>query len=78
MCFYNTNGGTLIIGVKDDQEIFGLEQDYNSFKKNQNRDEFAKYFDDRVSEYFGNSFSSTFLEKEFIKFPKGDLLIVNV
>jgi DNA-directed RNA polymerase subunit E'/Rpb7 len=76
--FTNTNGGTLIIGVKDDQEIFGLEQDYNSFKKNQNRDEFAKYFDDRVSEYFGNSFSSTFLEKEFIKFPKGDLLVVNV
>ncbi|WP_446698883.1 AlbA family DNA-binding domain-containing protein [Algoriphagus sp. NF] len=76
--FANTNGGTLIIGVKDDQEIFGLEQDYNSFKKNQNRDEFAKFFDTKVSEYFGNSFSSTFLEKEFIKFPKGDLLIVNV
>lgn len=76
--FANTNGGTLIIGVKDDQEIFGLEQDYNSFKKNQNRDEFAKFFDGKVSEYFGNSFSSTFLEKEFIKFPKGDLLIVNV
>lgn len=76
--FANTNGGTLIIGVKDDQEIFGLEQDYNSFKKNQNRDEFAKFFDGKVSDYFGNSFSSTFLEKEFIKFPKGDLLIVNV
>lgn len=76
--FVNTNGGTLIIGVKDDQEIFGLEQNYNSFKKNQNRDEFAKFFDGKVSEYFGNSFSSTFLEKEFVKFPKGDLLIVNV
>jgi predicted RNA-binding protein with RPS1 domain len=76
--FANTNGGTLIIGVKDDQEIFGLEQDYNSFRKNQNRDEFAKFFDNKVSEYFGNSFSSAFLEKEFIKLPKGDVLVVNV
>ena len=31
-----------------------------------------------IENYFGNSFSSTLLEKEFLKFPKGDILIVNV
>lgn len=77
--FANSNGGTLLIGVKDDQEIFGLEQDYHSFKKDeQNRDGFGKFFDSKVSDYLGNSFSSTYLEKEFIKFPKGDILVVKV
>jgi len=74
--FANTKGGTLIIGVKDDKKIFGLEQDYNTFKKEQTRDEFGKYFDSKVKEYFGDSFSSSLLEKEFLKFPEGDILII--
>jgi hypothetical protein len=59
-------------------KIFGLEQDYNSFKKEQTRDEFAKYFDSKIKDYFGDSFSSTLLEKEFLKFPEGDILIIKV
>ena len=31
-----------------------------------------------IKEYFGDSFSSSLLEKEFLKFPEGDILIVNV
>jgi len=77
--FANSNGGTLLIGVKDDQDIFGLEQDYSSFKKeDRNRDGFGKFFDKKVAEYLGESFSSAYLEKEFIKLPKGDILIVKV
>ncbi|MCB0752363.1 MAG: putative DNA binding domain-containing protein [Ignavibacteriae bacterium] len=77
--FANTNGGQLLIGVSDDKKIFGLEQDYKSFKnEDQNRDGFGKFFDLMIENYFGNSFSSTLLEKEFLKFPKGDILIVNV
>jgi predicted RNA-binding protein with RPS1 domain len=76
--FTNTKGGNLILGVKDDMKIFGLEQDYNSFKKEQTRDEFAKYFDSKIKDYFGDSFSSTLLEKEFLKFPEGDILIIKV
>lgn len=77
--FANTNGGQLLIGVSDDKKIFGLEQDYKSFKTgDQNRDGFGKFFDLMIKNYFGDSFSSTLLEKEFLKFPKGDILIVNV
>lgn len=77
--FANSNGGTLLIGVKDDQDIFGLEQDYSSFKKeDRNRDGFGKFFDKKVAEYLGRSFSSAYLEKEFIKLPKGDILVVKV
>lgn len=77
--FANTNGGHLLIGVSDDKKIFGLEQDYKSFKEyEQNRDGFGKYFDAMIKNYFGDSFSSTLLEKEFLKFPEGDILIVKV
>jgi len=76
--FANTNGGTLLLGVSDDKKIYGLEQDYKSFKKENSRDEFGKRFDDIIKEYFGNSFSSTLLEKEFLKFPEGDILIITV
>lgn len=76
--FANTNGGHLLLGVSDDKKIFGLEQDYNSFKNDNNRDGFGKYFDSMIKTYFGDSFSSTILEKEFLKFPQGDILIIKV
>jgi len=76
--FANTNGGCLLLGVSDDKKIFGLEQDYNFFKNDKNRDGFGKYFDSMIKDYFGESFSSSLLEKEFLKFPEGDILIVKV
>ena len=77
--FANTKGGHLLIGVSDDKEIYGLESDYNSFgKEDQNRDGFGKYFDDNVKAYFGDSFSSTLLEKEFLNINDKDILIVTV
>jgi hypothetical protein len=76
--FANTNGGVLLLGVSDDKKIFGLEQDYESFKKDKDRDGFGKFFDSMIKDYFGDSFSSTLLEKEFLKFQKGDILIVKV
>lgn len=76
--FANTNGGYLLLGVSDDKKIYGLEQDYKSFKDDQNRDGFGKYFDAIIKDYFGESFSSSLLEKEYLKFPKGDILVVKV
>ncbi|GHC60992.1 RNA-binding domain-containing protein [Ulvibacter litoralis] len=76
--FANTKGGVLLLGVSDDKKIFGLEQDYKSFKKDKDRDGFGKFFDSMIKDYFGDSFSSTLLEYEFLKFPKGDILIVKV
>lgn len=76
--FANTYGGYLLLGVSDDKKIFGLEQDYNAFKKDKDRDGFGKYFDAMIKDYFGESFSSSLLEKEFLKFPEGDILIIKV
>lgn len=74
--FANTNGGTLLIGVADNQTIVGLEVDYNSLKES-NRDGFGKFFDSKIKEYFEESFSSL-LDREFIRFPNGDILVISV
>lgn len=75
--FANTNGGHLLLGVSDDKKIFGLEHDYNFFKI-ANRDEFGKRFDMAIKDYFDDSFSAAILEKEFLKFPEGDILILKI
>lgn len=80
--FANTNGGVCILGVSDDKKIYGLEADYKTLSKGdltrENRDEFGKFFDSKLKEYFGKSFSSILLRKEFLKFPDGDVLIIQV
>ena len=70
--------GTLLLGVNDNKRIIGLEQEYLSFTKKgeQNRDGFGKYFDNMVKDYLGDSFSSL-MNRKFLKFPEGDVLIIN-
>jgi hypothetical protein len=53
--FLNTEGGTILIGVEDNQNIVGLEQtDFNTFSKDNKRDEFMKHFDNLIQSYFGD------------------------
>jgi predicted RNA-binding protein with RPS1 domain len=75
--FANTNGGTLIIGISDNKSTVGLEVDYKNLKGKKNRDGFGLFFDQKIKEYFEPSFSSL-LERDFLKFPDGDILIVSV
>lgn len=79
VAFANTSGGTLLIGVDDNKKIIGLEQEYLTFskKQGQNRDGFGKNFDDTVRNYIGDSFSSL-MNRRFLKFPEGDVLIVKI
>jgi hypothetical protein len=55
--FLNSNGGTLIIGVDDDGEILGLENDYWSLKK-RSKDGFEQRLMLIVSNEFGNDVCS--------------------
>jgi len=53
--FLNTDGGTLLIGVDDKQNILGLENDFISLRKSDNKkDEFQKHLDNLIENYFGN------------------------
>ena len=54
--FMNTKKGTLLIGVKDDKEILGLNSDFKSFEEKPDLlDEFQKHLDNLVEKYIGNS-----------------------
>ncbi len=77
--FANSKGGTLLLGVNDYKQIIGLEVEFASFVKQEekNRDGYGKYFDDLVRTYLGDSFSSL-MTRKFIKFPEGDVLVVEI
>ena len=79
VAFANTSGGTLLIGVNDNKKIIGIENEFKTFSKRQgqNRDGFGKYFDDIIRNYIGDSFSSL-MNRKFLKFPEGDILIVDI
>ena len=53
--FLNTEGGSILIGVEDNQNVIGLEEtDYKTFSKGNKKDEFLKHFDQLVQNYFGD------------------------
>ena len=58
--FLNTEGGTLLIGVEDNGNIIGLDNDFNTFKGTNKKDEFLKHFDNLTQKYFGNHLPNHF------------------
>jgi len=80
VAFANSSGGTLLIGVDNNKNILGLENEYNSSSpklQSPDRDGFGLFFDDRIKHYIGDSFSSL-MNRRFLKFHEGDILIVKV
>ena len=65
--FLNTEGGTIIIGVDDDNNILGLEKDIKTLTK-QNNDGFELHLRQVIKKYLGDYF------EKYIKvtFPKVD------
>lgn len=54
--FLNSEGGTLLIGVTDDGQIHGLEDDFRLLgSKGDPRDNFNKAFDNLITNNFGNA-----------------------
>lgn len=54
--YLNSEGGILLIGVKDNGTILGLEDDFSTFskKKTDKVDEFLKHFDNLIANNFGD------------------------
>lgn len=66
--FLNSAGGTLLIGLKDDGEVLGVEQDLATLKSKPNLDGFALSFTQTVGDYLGMDVAAlvelTFAEKD--------------
>ncbi len=75
--FSNTEGGRLIIGVNNDGEIIGLENDYSTLKQG-NNDFFELHLRTVVEANYGNAFSSERIRVDFIKKGDKEVCIVNI
>jgi len=64
--FGNSEGGTLFIGVSDDGEILGLENDYASLG-DADKDKFEMHLRNLLSNAFGKSFAASRVK---IRFPE--------
>lgn len=76
VAFLNTDGGTLLIGVKDNGEIVGLEKDFESLPK-KNRDGFENHLNMLVKTTIGMLFSK-YISIKFEKADKKDVCMVFV
>lgn len=66
--FNNSEGGKLLIGVNDEGEILGLDDDYSSLKE-ADKDNFELHLRNLINHAFGKEYATTQLS---IKFPLVD------
>ena len=74
--FLNTKGGMLFIGVDDDGNTLGLENDYNTLKK-KNQDGFLLALTGLINQYLGKTVH-TFVTSNIISINDKDVCIVSV
>jgi membrane protein YdbS with pleckstrin-like domain len=55
--FLNASGGTLIIGVNDEGQIMGLDNDYKTLQQKKNKDGFENYINTLIKNMIGLSFA---------------------
>lgn len=72
--FLNSNGGLLVIGVKDDGTLEGIEKDYELLG---NKDKIRLKIDDLMSTYFSNTVASL-IEVSFETVEEKELLVIAV
>ncbi len=74
--FLNADGGTLVIGVDDDGNVVGLQDDFESLPK-KNRDSFENHFTALVKSMIGLKFRSL-IHTHFEKIGDDEVCVVDV
>lgn len=74
--FLNAKGGNLLIGVSDQGEILGIENDYNGLKK-KNKDGFELKLYELISTHIGKKFSQN-IKVDFFSLKGKDICMVQV
>lgn len=75
--FSNSEGGKLLIGINDDGEILGLDDDYNTLKK-PDKDGFELHLRNLLNSNFNKEFSSTNVKIRFYKIDEKEICEVDV
>ena len=75
--FSNASGGTLIMGVDDDPNIIGLENDYRTLN-NGNKDEFELHLRNLVNKSYGVEFATNNLDVQFPLVEDQEICVVTI
>lgn len=75
--FSNASGGTLIIGVDDEMNIIGLENDYRTLNSG-TKDEFELHLRNLVNKSYGVEFATNNLEVDFPLVYDQEICVVNI
>jgi ATP-dependent Lon protease len=75
--FMNAEGGTLLIGVTDGGDVFGVETDYKTLGKKQDPDGFALWLNGTLDNALGPTAASSVM-LSFEAFPEGTVCRVDV
>lgn len=75
--FANAHGGTLLIGVADNGEVAGLENDYKSLNGG-NRDKFELHLKTLTINTFGEAFAATKLKLAFPEIDEKEICRVDI
>lgn len=75
--FSNGHGGQLIMGVNDENEIVGLENDYNTLKEG-TKDEFELHLRNLVNKAYGVEFSTNNLSVTFPVVEDKEICLVEI
>lgn len=77
VAFANGEGGKLLIGVADDGEILGLQNDYNTLK-NADKDYFELHLRNLINHAFGKDFASAHLTINFPVIDEKEICEINI
>lgn len=75
--FMNHEGGILLIGITDNKEIIGLDNDYSLYKSHNPKDEILKKLDNLIIYYLGKS-SLSYITGKFYKLSGKDILSIKI
>lgn len=75
--FMNSDGGKLLIGVRDDGEILGLGEDYKSLGEKKNSDGFLLKLVDVINKYIGKEYHAYVLPN-IVEINGKDVCVVEV
>jgi len=74
--FANSEGGTLLIGVRDNGEILGLEKDYLYLSGT--KDKFELHLRNLIIQNFGGNFSASNINIEFVAFGNKEICKIDI
>lgn len=75
--FLNSEGGKLFIGVDDEGNILGIEKDYTTLGKKQNKDEFQQKLIEVINNYIGKEYHQ-YISIKIDSLDNNDVCIVDV